>query len=67
MEINERLCRENEKLKKTNARLQKMHERMADDIREKETCNSRSIYMTAWAGAFLSIQDIMNSGEERKS
>lgn len=64
VEINEQLARENEKLKKTNARLQKMHERMADDIREKESLQFKVYIHDSMGRSLLSIQDIMNSGEE---
>lgn len=43
VEINRQLARQNEKLKKTNGRLQKMYDRIADDIREKESLELRKL------------------------
>lgn len=62
--INEQLDRENEKLKDTNARLQKMYDRMADDIREKESLALKVYVHDTIGRSLLTIQDIMNSGEE---
>lgn len=64
VEINRQLARQNEKLKKTNGRLQKMYDRIADDIREKESLEFKIYIHDTMGRSLLTIQDIMNSGEE---
>lgn len=63
-EINRQLARQNEKLKKTNVKLQKMYDRIADDIREKESLEFKIYIHDTMGRSLLTIQDIMNSGEE---
>lgn len=62
--INEQLNMENEKLKKTNAKLQKMYDRMADDIREKESLELKVYIHDTIGRSLLTIQDIMQSNAE---
>ena len=64
VEINRQLARQNEKLKKTNGRLQKMYDRIADDIREKESLKFKIYIHDTMGRSLLTIQNIMNSGEE---
>ena len=63
-EINRQLALQNEKLKKTNGKLQKMYDRIADDIREKESLEFKIYIHDTMGRSLLTIQDIMNSGEE---
>ena len=64
VEINRQLALQNEKLKKTNGKLQKMYDRIADDIREKESLEFKIYIHDTMGRSLLTIQDIMNSGEE---
>ena len=64
VEINRQLARQNEKLKKTNGKLQKMYDRIADDIREKESLEFKIYIHDTMGRSLLTIQDIMNSAEE---
>lgn len=64
VEINRQLARQNEKLKKTNGRLQKMYDRISDDIREKESLKFKIYIHDTMGRSLLTIQNIMNSGEE---
>lgn len=64
VEINRQLVRQNEKLKKTNGKLQKMYDRIADDIREKESLEFKIYIHDTMGRSLLTIQDIMNSTEE---
>ena len=64
VEINRQLALQNEKLKKTNVKLQKMYDRIADDIREKESLEFKIYIHDTMGRSLLTIQDIMNSGEE---
>ncbi|MGN0492358.1 MAG: ATP-binding protein, partial [Acutalibacteraceae bacterium] len=65
--INEQLAFENERLKKTNAGLQKMYDRMADDIREKESLELKVYIHDTIGRSLLTIQDIMQSGSETEN
>lgn len=62
--INEQLDLENEKLKKTNTKLQKMYDRMADDIREKESLELKVYIHDIIGRSLLTIKDIMQSNSE---
>lgn len=62
--INEQLNKQNEKLKKTNAKLQKMYDRMADDIRERESLELKVHIHDTIGRSLITIKDIMQSDEE---
>ena len=53
----------NRELKAVNRKLQRMYERMADDIREKESLDLKIHIHDAIGRSLLTIRDIMDSGE----
>lgn len=65
--INEQLALENEKLKKTNIGLQQMFDRMADDIREKESLELKVYIHDTIGRSLLTIQDIIHSDAETEN
>ncbi len=62
--VGEQLRAENEKLKKINGKLKKMYERMSNDIREKESLELKIYIHDTIGRSILTVQDIMQSGEE---
>lgn len=54
----------NQELKEVNRRLQKMYERMADDIKEKESLDLKIYIHDTIGRSLLTIRDIMDSGED---
>lgn len=62
---NGNLCqaRINKELKDVNGKLQKMYERMADDIKEKESLDLKIYIHDNIGRSLLTIRDIINSGE----
>ena len=53
----------NNELKKVNSQLQKMYERMADDIKEKESLDLKIHIHDTIGRSLLTIRDIIESGE----
>ena len=54
----------NKELKKVNRKLRKMYERMADDIREKESLDLKVYIHDTIGRSLLTIRDIIGSGED---
>ena len=54
----------NAKLQEVNRKLQKMYERMADDIREKESLDLKIYIHDTIGRSLLTIRDIIGSGED---
>lgn len=54
----------NQELKTVNRKLQKMYERMADDIKEKESLDLKIHIHDTIGRSLLTIRDIIGSGEE---
>ncbi len=54
----------NKELKAVNQKLQKMYERMADDIREKESLDLKIHIHDTIGRSLLTIRDIIGSGED---
>ena len=53
----------NKELKEVNRKLQKMYERMADDIKEKESLDLKIYIHDTIGRSLLTIRDIIDSGE----
>lgn len=53
----------NRELQEVNCKLQKMYERMADDIKEKESLDLKIFIHDTIGRSLLTIRDIMDSGE----
>ena len=54
----------NQQLRQVNQKLQKMYERMADDIKEKESLNLKIYIHDTIGRSLLTIRDIIASGED---
>ena len=54
----------NEELKEVNRKLQKMYERMADDIKEKESLDLKVYIHDTIGRSLLTIRDIISSGDD---
>lgn len=54
----------NAELKEVNRKLQKMYERMADDIKEKESLDLKIYIHDTIGRSLLTIRDIIDSGED---
>lgn len=54
----------NQQLRQVNQKLQKMYERMADDIKEKESLNLKIHIHDTIGRSLLTIRDIIASGED---
>lgn len=54
----------NKELKEVNRKLQKMYERMADDIKEKESLDLKIYIHDTIGRSLLTIRDIIGSGED---
>ena len=63
---NVRQAQINKELKDVNRRLQKMYERMADDIKEKESLDLKIYIHDTIGRSLLTIRDIIDSGENRE-
>ena len=58
---NVKLRESNERLQQVNRKLQKMYERMADDVREKESLELKVYLHDVLGRSLLTVQDVKNS------
>ena len=63
-EVNVRLEKNNEELELVNRRLQIMYDRMADDVREKESLDLKVWLHDTIGSSLLTIQDLKNSSSK---
>ena len=63
-ESNLRQAEINSELKEVNIKLQKMYDRMADDIKEKESLDLKVYIHDTIGRSLLTIRDIINNGED---
>lgn len=64
-EGNARLRENNAQLERVNCRLRKMYERMADDVREKESLDLKVYLHDTLGSSLLTVQDVKNSASSQ--